>query len=76
MALYEYKCERCETALSLLRSIADRDATIWCPYCGRECHRVISNTGRPIFKCGGFYETDYKTEGKDGTESNREAVNG
>lgn len=56
MPLYEFKCPSCNVIQEVLQKFED-EAPICC---GKKCDRVISNTGRPIFKGTGFYETDYK----------------
>ena len=68
MPLYTFRCSKCNKEKIELRSMGDFTE----PYCV-DCSRVIprtevymkkimSNTGRPIFKGDGFYVTDYKKE--------------
>ena len=66
MPLYTYKCPSCCQTKDVLQSIKEPS-----PVCKRcveasrgvhipEMERVFRNTGKPQFKGGGFYETDYK----------------
>lgn len=62
MPLYEYKCE-CGALRGFIRPIDDRDKPVICD-CGKEMVRMVSQTGEPIFKCQGFYKTDYAESNK------------
>ena len=66
MPLYTYKCPSCCQTKDILQTIKEPS-----PVCKRcveascgihipEMERVFRNTGKPQFKGGGFYETDYK----------------
>ena len=66
MPLYTYKCPSCCQTRDILQSTKEPS-----PVCKRcveascgihipEMERVFRNTGKPQFKGGGFYETDYK----------------
>ena len=70
MPLYTYKCPSCCQTREILQTIKEPS-----PVCKRcveascgihipEMERVFRNTGKPQFKGGGFYETDYKKRKK------------
>lgn len=55
--MYEYKCPRCSTLLSVERSIHAEASTPSCADCGELMSRVWSSP--PIaFRGSGFYSTD------------------
>ena len=70
MPTYEYICEKCGREFEVVQSIAARPLRI-CPkeLCLRKkwgrgrVKRKISAGGGLLFKGGGFYVTDYRSEG-------------
>jgi putative FmdB family regulatory protein len=62
MPTYEYKCEACGFKFEKFQSI--KSAPIRkCPHCGKNRVKRLIGTGSGlIFKGGGFYETDYRSE--------------
>jgi putative FmdB family regulatory protein len=62
MPTYEYKCEACGFKFEKFQSI--KSAPIRkCPHCGKNRAKRLIGTGAGlIFKGGGFYETDYRSE--------------
>lgn len=54
--IYEFQCSSCNATQEVLQKFDDPPPIC----CGKNAIRLISNTGRPIFKGTGFYETDYK----------------
>jgi putative FmdB family regulatory protein len=70
MPTYEYICEKCGREFEAVQSIAARPLRI-CPkeLCPRKkwgrgrVKRKISAGGGLLFKGGGFYATDYRSEG-------------
>ena len=62
MPTYEYKCDACGFAFEKFQSI--KSAPIRkCPHCGKNRAKRLIGTGSGlIFKGGGFYETDYRSE--------------
>jgi putative FmdB family regulatory protein len=62
MPTYEYKCEACGFEFEKFQSI--KSAPIRkCPHCGKNRVKRLIGTGSGlIFKGGGFYETDYRSE--------------
>jgi len=63
MPIYEYKCASCGHELEKLQRISDERLKD-CPDCGEpELHRLVSAAGFRL-KGGGWYETDFKKDGK------------
>jgi len=62
MPTYEYICEACKHEFEKFQSITAAPIKA-CPICGKKkVVRKISAGGGFIFKGGGFYETDYRSE--------------
>jgi putative FmdB family regulatory protein len=62
MPTYEYKCEACGNKFEKFQSIT-APAIRKCPVCGKNRVKRLIGTGAGlIFKGGGFYETDYRSE--------------
>jgi putative FmdB family regulatory protein len=47
MPIYVYTCSECELEIEELRPMAQADAPMWCPACGAECGRGITNFAHP-----------------------------
>ena len=63
MPTYEYECDACGHRFDQFQSITAKTLRK-CPECGRlKLRRLIGTGGAVIFKGGGFYETDYRSEG-------------
>ena len=70
MPTYEYVCEKCGHEFEAVRSISAKPLRI-CPkeFCARKkwgrgrVKKKISAGGGLLFKGGGFYSTDYRSEG-------------
>jgi putative FmdB family regulatory protein len=63
MPTYEYVCEACEYAFEKFHSMKD-DPIRKCPECGKlKVKRLIGSGGAILFKGGGFYQTDYRSQG-------------
>ncbi len=62
MPTYDYRCDACDHKFDKFQSItADPDKK--CPSCGKNKARRLIGTGAGIiFKGGGFYETDYRSD--------------
>lgn len=63
MPFYEYQCSACNHHTEVLQKISDAPLRK-CPNCGKQAlKRLIS---APVFrlKGGGWYETDFKSEGE------------
>jgi putative FmdB family regulatory protein len=62
MPTYEYKCEACGNQFEKFQSITAAPIKK-CPNCGKKRVKRLIGTGAGlIFKGGGFYETDYRSE--------------
>jgi len=75
MPTYEYLCNACKHEFEQFQSIM-AGPTKKCPKCGKlKVIRKISMGGAIIFKGGGFYETDYRSENyKKSAESEKPAA--
>ena len=63
MPTYEYICRACGHEFEEFHSIKADPISV-CPKCRKKkVERKISTGGAVIFKGGGFYETDYRSEG-------------
>jgi putative FmdB family regulatory protein len=63
MPTYDYVCRNCDHAFELFQSMKDAPKKK-CPECGAlKLERLIGTGAGVIFKGGGFYETDYRSEG-------------
>lgn len=67
MPTYDYKCTECEHTFELFQSMTE-DPIKECPKCNGLVKRLIGAGIRPIFKGSGFYETDYKSKGGNGSK--------
>jgi putative FmdB family regulatory protein len=56
---YEYKCPKCGV-FEEFQSIS-APALEKCPTCGGKIQRLISRNVSVLYKCSGFYTTDYGT---------------
>ncbi|MFN2432208.1 MAG: FmdB family zinc ribbon protein [Gemmatimonadota bacterium] len=61
MPTYAYRCPVCGHEFDLWQRISD-PAGAACPACGSPAERVITGGGGLLFKGGGFYLTDYRSE--------------
>jgi len=63
MPTYDYRCDACGHKFEELQSFSAAPLKT-CPKCGADQLRRLFGTGAAIlFKGGGFYETDYRSEG-------------
>lgn len=73
MPIYAYRCEACDHAFDRLQKLSDPDPDV-CPSCGAT-GQVRRQVTAPSFRLAGsgWYETDFKKDGKrnlaEGTES-------
>lgn len=76
MPNYDYVCEKCEHKFEVFQSMNDAKLTD-CPQdgCDGAVRRLLGTGAGIIFKGGGFYETDYRSESyKKGAKSEAEAA--
>lgn len=63
MPIYEYRCQACGHELEKLQKLSD-PVLVDCPACGQpSLNKLISAAGFRL-KGGGWYETDFKKDGK------------
>ena len=63
MPTYDYVCDACGHKFEEMQPFS-ADPLKKCPKCGEDKLRRLFGTGAAIlFKGGGFYETDYRSEG-------------
>ncbi len=73
MPTYEYLCQACGHRFDVLQKITDEPLTK-CPNCKRaKLKRVIGAGLGVIFKGSGFYTTDYKRSGANGSSKTSES---
>ena len=63
MPIYEYFCTACETLSEINHRMSDPAATI-CPVCGKPALTKQISAAAFRLKGGGWYETDFKSDGK------------
>lgn len=65
MPTYDYKCSTCKNKMSLTLRVSEYSklGVQNCIICGGELTRQFSPVPA-IYKCGGFYTTDYKQKGR------------
>src|SRR5688572_3130644 len=75
MPTYDYLCEACNHAFELFQSIT-APVQRKCPHCGKsKLQRLIGTGAGVLFKGGGFYETDYRSDSyKKAAEADKKAA--
>ncbi|MFC2134036.1 FmdB family zinc ribbon protein [Bacteroidota bacterium] len=68
MPTYDYKCENCGYVFEHFQKMSDEPLTE-CHICKGEIKRLIGAGLGPIFKGSGFYQTDYKSKSKTGSDT-------
>ena len=62
MPTYDYRCNACGHQFELFQSMKDAPKKK-CPECAKNAlERLIGLGGGVLFKGGGFYETDYRSD--------------
>ena len=62
MPTYDYRCKKCGHELELYQSMSERPKRK-CPNCGKlSLDRLIGAGAGILFKGGGFYQTDYRSD--------------
>lgn len=65
MPTYEYQCRTCGSTMDMFQSITAKPLSkVHCDNCAavRPAKRLIGTGGAVLFKGGGFYQTDYRSE--------------
>lgn len=63
MPIYEYRCEACGHELEKIQRMSDAPL-VDCPECGAPQLRRLVSAAAFRLKGGGWYETDFKKDGK------------
>ena len=63
MPIYEYQCRECSHRLEKLQKMSDAPLTR-CPECGKETLTKLVSAAGFRLAGGGWYETDFKKDGK------------
>ena len=63
MPIYEYFCSACETQSEISHRMSDPPATV-CPVCGKSALTKQISAAAFRLKGAGWYETDFKSDGK------------
>jgi len=63
MPIYEYQCQQCQHRLEKLQKISDPPLAT-CPACGEDTLKKLVSAAAFRLKGGGWYETDFKKDGK------------
>ncbi len=71
MPTYDYECTQCGHTFEAFQNMSDEPLKK-CPECGKKVRRLIGGGVGIIFKGSGFYVTDNKSGGKNGSETNGE----
>ena len=76
MPTYDYKCNACSHTFEHMQSMKDKPLRK-CPECGKaSLERLIGTGAAVIFKGGGFYQTDYRSESyRKAAEADSKAAN-
>jgi len=77
MPTYDYQCKACGHAFELFQQMSDL-LKRKCPKCGKpKLERLIGIGAGVLFKGGGFYETDYRSDGyTKAAEADKKAAEG
>jgi putative FmdB family regulatory protein len=63
MPIYEYQCRECSHRLEKIQKMSDAPLTR-CPECGKDALTKLVSAAGFRLKGGGWYETDFKKDGK------------
>ena len=63
MPIYEYRCEACQHEMEALQKLSDA-VLVECPNCKQPTLKKKVSAAGFRLKGGGWYETDFKTNGK------------
>jgi putative FmdB family regulatory protein len=54
MPAYDYKCQTCDSTITIVRAITDTEATPICAHCAREMTRAYDSAPAITFKGTGW----------------------
>ena len=75
MPIYEYQCQNCGHEFEVMQRMSD-DLLTTCPECKQESlKKLISRVGFQL-KGTGWYETDFKNQGKPTSEADKKKTEG
>ncbi|MFU8832841.1 MAG: FmdB family zinc ribbon protein [Wenzhouxiangella sp.] len=63
MPIYEYRCTSCDHQLEKIQKMSDAPLSD-CPACGQPALKKLVSAAAFRLKGGGWYETDFKKDGK------------
>ncbi|MDX1593859.1 MAG: zinc ribbon domain-containing protein [Gammaproteobacteria bacterium] len=63
MPIYEYRCDHCGHELEAIQKMSD-PVLETCPGCGHDALKRLISAPSFRLKGGGWYETDFKSDGK------------
>jgi len=69
MPTYGYRCKKCLFEFDVFHSLSSSEPQ-FCPDCKEEASKLMSSSAI-IYKCGGFYTTDYGFSNMSGKEQNK-----
>ncbi|MEZ6242848.1 MAG: zinc ribbon domain-containing protein [Phycisphaerales bacterium] len=77
MPTYDYRCSACKHEFELFQSMSESPKRK-CPKCGKlALERLIGTGAAVLFKGGGFYETDYRSDSyKKAAEAEKKSESG
>jgi putative FmdB family regulatory protein len=74
MPTYVYHCDSCGARIEVWQKMTD-DPLATCQTCGAPIHRVLYPAGI-VFKGGGFYSTDHRSNGAKAAENGSDGSDG
>lgn len=75
MPIYEYRCDHCGHELEAIQKMSD-PVLESCSSCGQDALKRLISAPSFRLKGGGWYETDFKKDGKRNLHESQQSVNG
>lgn len=75
MPIYEYQCQSCDHKMEALQKMAD-DPLKTCPACEQDSLKKLISAAAFKLKGSGWYETDFKNNGKAKPNDGGNSANG